>query len=40
MIIEGDEIELKEAKRLYSLENFDRLLMQMKTMERQIGSLT
>jgi hypothetical protein len=37
MIIEEDEIELKEAKSLYSLENFDRLLMQMKTMERQIG---
>jgi hypothetical protein len=36
MILEEDEIELREAKRLYSLENFDRLLMQMKTMETQI----
>jgi hypothetical protein len=36
MVLEEDEIELREAKRLYSLENFDRLLMQMKTMETQI----
>lgn len=32
-------IELREAKRLYSLENFDRLLMQVKNMEKQIDSL-
>ena len=36
MVLEEDEIELREAKRLYSLENFDRLLMQVKTMETQI----
>jgi hypothetical protein len=40
MIIEGDELELREAKRLYSLENFDRILIQMKTMETQIEFLT
>jgi hypothetical protein len=36
MILESDEIDLAEAKKLYSLENFDRLLMQVKTMEKKI----
>ena len=39
LILESDEIELAEAKRLYSLENFDRLLMQVKTMEKEIQEL-
>jgi hypothetical protein len=39
MILECDEIELEEAKRLYSLENFDRLLMQVKTMEKEMQDM-
>ena len=39
MILECDEIELEEAKRLYSLENFDRLLMQVKTMEKEMQEM-